>query len=142
MLKFSLSQTEEEGARMDKERVNVEDKMTILEKSIMQLHTKTKDIRDEIINYASHQKTVEKSSANLLKQTKMTYQKISGKEVEIEGIANEISRVKIDNLNTCSQNDLLKEKLANLIAELKKKEAEVLSEEKTIKAEHLKIEQR
>jgi flagellar hook-basal body complex protein FliE len=37
---------------------------------------------------------------------------------------------------------LLKEKLANLIAELKKKEVEVLSEEKIIKAEHLKIEQR
>jgi hypothetical protein len=35
---------------------------------------------------------------------------------------------------------LLKEKLANLIAELKKKEVEVLSEEKIIKAEHLKIE--
>jgi len=27
MLKFSLSQTEEEGGRMDKERINVEDKM-------------------------------------------------------------------------------------------------------------------
>lgn len=88
----------------------------------MQLHTKTKDIRDDIINHASQQKTIEKSSANLLKQTKMTYQKISGKEVEIEGISNEISRVQIDNLNTQSQNDLLKEKLANLIAELKKKE--------------------
>ena len=37
---------------------------------------------------------------------------------------------------------MLKEKLANLIAELKKKEIEVLSEEKIIKAEHLKIEQR
>lgn len=108
----------------------------------MQLHTKTKDIRDDIINHASQQKTIEKSSANLLKQTKMTYQKISGKEVEIEGISNEISRVQIDNLNTQSQNDLLKEKLANLIAELKKKEQEVLMEEKTIKAEHLKIEQR
>ena len=37
---------------------------------------------------------------------------------------------------------MLKEKLANLIAELKKKEVEVLSEEKIIKAEHLKFEQR
>jgi len=39
----------------------------------MQLHSKTKDIRDEIINHASQQKTIEKSSANLLKQTKGTY---------------------------------------------------------------------
>jgi len=38
---------------MDTEKVSVEDKMTLLEKSIMQLHTKTKTIRDDIINHAS-----------------------------------------------------------------------------------------
>jgi len=87
---------------MEQEKANVEEKQNILEKSIMQLHSKTKDIRDDIINHASQQKTIEKSSANLLKQTKMAYQNISKKEVEIEDISNEISRVKIDNLNTTS----------------------------------------
>lgn len=52
---------------MDIEKANVEDKMNVLEKSIMQLHTKTKGIRDDIINHASQQKTIEKSSANLIK---------------------------------------------------------------------------
>lgn len=102
MLKASLQSTETESARMDTEKVSVEDKMTLLEKSIMQLHTKTKTIRDDIINHASQQKTIEKSSANLLKQTKTTYEGISKKEVEIEDISNEISRVRIDNLNTQS----------------------------------------
>lgn len=111
MLKASLNQTESESARMDSEKGAVEEKQTILEKSIMQLHSKTKDIRDDIINHASQQKTIEKSSANLLKQTKMAYQNISKKEVEIEDIANEISRVKIDNLNTQNQNGYLQEKL-------------------------------
>ena len=60
MLKASLAQTEIESARMDTERVNVDEKMQILEKSIMQLHTKTKDIRDDIVNHASQQKTIEK----------------------------------------------------------------------------------
>ena len=64
MLKNSLAQTEAESQRMDTEKANVDEKMTILEKSIMQLHTKTKDIRDDIINHASQQKTIEKSSAN------------------------------------------------------------------------------
>ena len=67
---------------MDQEKANVEDKMSILEKSIMQLHTKTKTIRDDIISHASQQKTIEKSSANLLKQTKAAYENISKKEVE------------------------------------------------------------
>jgi hypothetical protein len=87
---------------MEIEKNNVDDKMQILEKSIMTLHTKTKAIRDDIMNHASQQTTIEKSSANLLKQTKNTYENISGKEVEIEDISNEISRVRIDNLNTQS----------------------------------------
>lgn len=38
---------------MDIESANVGDKMAVLEKSIMQLHTKTKTIRDDILNHAS-----------------------------------------------------------------------------------------
>lgn len=124
---------------MEIEKNNVEDKMSILEKSIMQLHTKTKAIRDDIINHASQQKTIEKSSANLMKQTKSTYEDISKKEVEIEDIANEISRVRIDNLNTQSQNELLQKKLDDLINELKEKEKEVENFESEIKQRHLRI---
>jgi hypothetical protein len=53
MLKTSLSSTESESSRMDIEKNNVDEKMQILEKSIMTLHTKTKAIRDDIINHAS-----------------------------------------------------------------------------------------
>ena len=53
MLKTSLQSTEEESSRMDVEKANVDEKMQILEKSIMQLHTKTKAIRDDIVNHAS-----------------------------------------------------------------------------------------
>jgi hypothetical protein len=53
MLKNSIQQTENESSRMDVEKSNVEEKMQILEKSIMALHTKTKQIRDDIINHAS-----------------------------------------------------------------------------------------
>lgn len=124
---------------MDIERANADEKMQILEKSIMQLHTKTKAIRDDIINHASQQKTIEKSSANLIKQTKVAYEQISKKEVEIEDISNEISRVRIDNLNTQSQNELLQKKLDDLINELKEKEREVEKFEGDIKQRHIKI---
>lgn len=67
MLKASLAKTELEASRMDQEYANVQDKIDIMNKSIMQLHTKTKAIRDDIISHASQQKTIEKSSANLLK---------------------------------------------------------------------------
>jgi len=53
MLKNSIAQTENESNRMDIEKASVEEKMNVLEKSIMSLHTKTKQIRDDIINHAS-----------------------------------------------------------------------------------------
>ena len=127
---------------MKVEKANVEEKMNILEKSIMSLHTKTKEIRDDIINHASQQKTIEKSSANLLKQTKQIYQNISKKEIEIEDLSNEISRVRLDNLNCVQQNEILKKKLLDLIAELKEKENEVEKFEQEIKKRHNRIDKR
>ena len=142
MLKNSLAQTEQESARMEQEMTNVRSKNDILDKSIMQLHTKTKAIRDDIVSHASQQKTIEKSSANLLKQTKVAYETISKKEVEIENYANEISRVRLDNLNTQTQNEVLKKKLDDLIAELKEKENDVTQVEKNIKDRLLRIQQK
>ena len=55
---------------MDIEKAGVKEKINVLEKSIMSLYTKIKEIRDDIVNHASDQKMIEKSSANLLKQTK------------------------------------------------------------------------
>ena len=124
---------------MDQEEANVQSKNDILDKSIMQLHTKTKAIRDDIISHASQQKTIEKSSANLLKQTKVAYENISKKEVEIENYANEISRVRLDNLNTTTQNEVLQKKLDDLVDELKSKEADVQDVEKKIKGRLLDI---
>ena len=127
---------------MDQEQTNVQSKNDILDKSIMQLHTKTKAIRDDIVSHASQQKTIEKSSANLLKQTKVAYENISKKEVEIENYANEISRVRLDNLNTTTQNEVLQKKLDDLVDELKSKEADVQDVEKKIKGRLLDIQQK
>lgn len=139
MLKQSLRMTEEEKDAMDKVKNEVEEKQNTLEKAIMDLHASTKAIRDDIINHASQQKTIEKSSANLLKQTKQSYENISKKEVAIEGLVNEISRVKIDNLNARAQNEILQKKLGELVEELKGKEKEVASAEGGIKTKHTEI---
>lgn len=78
----------------------------------------------------------------MIKQTKNTYNSVSKKEVEIEDIANEISRVRIDNLNTESQNELLKKKLDDLINELKEREKGVEKFEQKIKKRHVKIQKK
>lgn len=72
----------------------------------------------------------------------MAYENISKKEVEIENYANEISRVRLDNLNTTTQNEVLQKKLEDLIGELKEKEKNVQTVEKHIKERLLQIQQK
>ena len=72
----------------------------------------------------------------------MAYENISKKEVEIENYANEISRVRLDNLNTTTQNEALQKKLDDLVDELKSKEADVQDVEKKIKGRLLDIQQK
>jgi len=142
MLKKSLNSTESESGRMDIERGNMEEQMATIEKNIMKLHTDTKELIEDMMNYASQQTTIEKSSANLIKQTKETYTHIFKKEVEMQNTENEIARVRIDVLNTSSQNELLKSKLKDLIAELKEKESLVDKFENEIRQRHDLIEKK
>lgn len=139
MLDQSLNMTNEEMDKMNKLKDEVEKNHTKLEKAIMTLHKKTKETRDDIINHASSSKTTEKSSANLLKQTQTSYEIISKKEVQIEGLVNEISRVKIDNMNSDDQNRKLQEKLNELVEELKGKQEEQKKLQNDIKQKNTDI---
>lgn len=105
----------------------------------MILNRKTNELRVEILNHASQQKTIEKSTANLLKQTNIKYSAISEKQVEMEDISNEISRVRIDVLNATQQNEILKQKLKQLKDEQDEKDKEVTKFESEIKDRHNKI---
>lgn len=100
ILKNSIQLTEKEKQSMEIERLNIEEQMGIMEKSIMKIHTDLKGLMESIINRISEQTTIEKSSTNLAKQTKQTYSNIFDKENEIQGTENEIARIKIDILNT------------------------------------------
>lgn len=139
LLKKSKHSTEEECARMDTERGNIEDQKAVVENNIMKLHTETKELIEDILGFASQQTTIEKSSANLIKQTKNIFNSIFEKQVELQNIENEIARVRIDVLNTESQNEDLNKQLQEKISELKSKEGEVTRAEDKIKKTHDEI---
>jgi coiled-coil domain-containing protein 40 len=69
----------------------------------------------------------------MLKQSKLNYADVNKKEVEIEDLTNEVARVKIDNLNTKQQNDLLNTKVNELNTERNLKEIEVTEQERMAK---------
>lgn len=89
----------------------------------MKLHTETKELIEDILGFANQQTTIEKASANLVKQTKNIFNNIFEKQVELQNIENEIARVRIDVLNTESQNEDLNKQLQEKISELKEKES-------------------
>ena len=76
----------------------------------MKLHAETRRLEEALVDQKSEHTTIEKTAANLVKQGRQIAADISEKEMELENIMNEIARIKIDQLNTKSQIELLQKK--------------------------------
>ena len=59
----------------------------------MSLHSASKKLFEKLINNISEHKNIEKTAANLQKQAMNIAVEIEDKEVELENLMNEISRV-------------------------------------------------
>jgi len=103
ILKHSLASTEAEIKRIDIEQKTLQDQVDIIENNIMKLHTETKKKMEEIVHKVSEHKTIEKTSANLLRQSNQIAMEVAEKQIELETLENEMARVKLDILNTESQ---------------------------------------
>ena len=76
----------------------------------MKLHQETKKIYENLVDQKSQHTTIEKTASNLIKQANRLGAEIEEKEMELQNLLNEIARVKIDQLNTKSQIELLEQK--------------------------------
>ncbi len=89
-----------------------------------------------MIDQKSEHTTIEKTASNLLKQAQKIGEDIEEKEMELENIMNEIARIKIDQLNTKSQIELLTKKKEEALAEQNDKKYLVITYEVQIKQGH------
>ena len=110
ILQQSLQTTEASATVVQREKRRTEDQMNIIEDNIMKIHTQAQNLFEEAIHRINEHKALEKKTANFLKQATSIRQEIDEKEVEREGVENEVARVAIDALNTTSQTDVLKQK--------------------------------
>ena len=136
ILKKSLQSTEVENKKMDGEIKSIEDQMTQIESNIMKLHTERKKIFENLINNVSEHKTIEKTAANLNKQGNQLGIEIQDKEVELEEILNEISRVNLDIMNSRSQIEMLENIKKEKMKESAEKENKVTTYEVQIRQGH------
>jgi coiled-coil domain-containing protein 40 len=135
-LKESLSNTEQNIKLTGQEQKQVEDAMNLVEGNIMKLHTEAKRLYESLVDQKSEHTTIEKTASNLLKQAQKLNEDIEEKEIELENILNEIARIRIDQLNTKSQIDLLKKKREEALAEQNDKKYLVITYEVQIKQGH------
>ena len=136
ILRSSLRSTEEEIKRIATEQKTLEDQVDLIENNIMKLHTETKKKMDEIINKVSEHKTIEKTSANQLRQGNTIANEVSEKQIELENLDNEMARVKLDILNTESQLIMLENRRREVNKEREEKENLVTKYENKIRENH------
>ena len=110
--------------------------MNQVETNIMKLHAETKRLYESLIDQKSEHTTIEKTAGNLLKQAHKIGDDIEEKQMELENIMNEIARIKIDQLNTKSQIELLRKKKDQAEAEQNDKKYLVITYEVQIKQGH------
>ena len=110
--------------------------MNLIESNIMKFHTETKKLFEKLVDQKSEHTTIEKTANNLVKQTHKIGIDIEEKEIELENLNNEIARVKIDQLNTKAQIELLQGKRAEAINEQEEKKYLVITYEVQIKQGH------
>jgi len=136
ILQQSLQTTEASTAIVERENRRTEDQMNLIEDNIMKIHTQAQNLFEEVIHRINEHKTLEKKTANFLKQATQIRQDIDEKDIEKEGVENEVARVAIDALNTTSQIDVLKQKKREVSEERKKKEETVATYELEIRQGH------
>eukprot|EP00828_Plagiopyla_frontata_P046349 TRINITY_DN819_c0_g1_i6.p1 TRINITY_DN819_c0_g1~~TRINITY_DN819_c0_g1_i6.p1 ORF type:complete len:600 (-),score=114.24 TRINITY_DN819_c0_g1_i6:152-1951(-) len=136
LLEQSLNTTEVETKKVDLEQKQLDDNMIQIESNIMKLHTEAKKLIENLIHEISEHKTIEKTAANLLKQTNLTKIEIEDKEVELENLLNEYARVQIDKLNTNQQIEELERKKKEVLKEKEDKEITVATYEVQIRQGH------
>eukprot|EP00753_Platysulcus_tardus_P018560 PLAT6916.1.p1 GENE.PLAT6916.1~~PLAT6916.1.p1 ORF type:complete len:923 (+),score=651.50 PLAT6916.1:76-2844(+) len=142
MLKRSLDSTDREMQRVTTEALNLADQMAVVDKNLQLVVRERQKLEEGIASNKSTQTTVSKAARNLAKTAEKVQLVIHEKELEGSGLKNELSRIKVDSLNTASHNSQLRESLDSFVAELKEKDALIEKYEMEIRQRNDAIEKK
>merc|ERR1711865_358476 len=115
MLKKSLDQTDVELTNVAKDVETVEAECKEIDKEWIKVHSDKTKVEDKIEGCLSEQTTFERYASGEQKDAKKVYEEVSEKEVQVSQLQNELSRIRVDSLNTLAHNNALKESLIDQI---------------------------
>merc|ERR1719456_1838111 len=142
MLRKSLDHTTGETAKVKLRLKESEQELSGVEQTIQKVARDTMALQEKIEEQMSQQSTVKRSEANTNKSTKKLSELVQDQEMEMQNLQNEISRVKVDALNTKAHNQMLKERLETLSADLTDREKLIDQYEMEIRKRHNQIEKK
>merc|ERR1719324_1690995 len=142
MLRKSLDHTTGETAKVKLRLKEAEQELSGVEQTIQKVARDTMALQEKIEEQMSQQSTVKRSEANTNKSTKKLSELVQDQDMEMQNLQNEISRVKVDALNTKAHNQMLKERLETLSADLTDREKLIDQYEMEIRKRHNQIEKK
>jgi len=142
MLRKSLDHTTGETQKVKLRLKEAEQELSGVEQTIQKVARDTMALQEKIEEQMSQQSTVKRSEANTNKSTKKLSELVQDQDMEMQNLQNEISRVKVDALNTKAHNQMLKERLETLSADLTDREKLIDQYEMEIRKRHNQIEKK
>merc|ERR1711871_1590348 len=142
MLKKSLDQTDVELQDVAKDVEAVEAESKEVDKEWVKVHTEKTTIELSIEQYLSEQTTASRYAAGERKDARKLREEIVEKEVNLSGLQNELSRIRVDALNTLAHNNALKDTRNTILADLEEKEKLIDDIDVEIARKHTQIERK
>jgi len=142
VLKRSLEQSDAELASVEQEKKVVTEQTGKVDKLLISTQNETHKMEEAVMQSLAEQTTLQKSAQSTDKQTQGMQQHMHAKENELAQVRNELSRIKVDALNTLAHNDQLKATVKDIDLELKRKEVLVEKYEVEIRRRNDEIEKK
>jgi len=142
MLKKSLDQTDVELQKVAKDVEAVEAESKEVDKEWTKVHAEKTGVEEKIEHSLSEQTTFSRYAAGEQKDARKLREEIGEKEVQLSGLQNELSRIRVDALNTLAHNNALKDTRNTILSDLEEKEKLIDDIEVEIARKHTQIERK
>merc|ERR1711871_79964 len=142
MLKKSLDQTDVELQDVAKDVEAVEAESKEIDKEWVKVHAEKTGVEEKIEHFLSEQTTASRYAAGEQKDARRLREEIVEKEVQLSGLQNELSRIRVDALNTLAHNSALKDTRNTILADLEEKEKLIDDIDVEIARKHTQIERK
>ena len=122
LLQRSMGQTDEEERKVDSLAAQLKQQVDQIAQNIQVVTRERQKLEEGIAANKNAQTTVSKAVRNLNKATTTVVAQSHEKEMDAAHLENELSRIRVDTLNTDAHNMQLRDTLSKLVSELKEKD--------------------